>query len=1473
MAGNSPDPVYSADGSQIIGVKQGSVIAYYNGTLPGTPYSNLYVSKNGYNLYYDDEGGVSAAPGVNPLTGKPYEKVAHVYSVEQAFTFAKALAFSHQAQQVAELGRKRGVGQNREQLIQQFQGYADENEKLMDEILKADPGDGQKMHQLGHAVAGYNELGGDELAENYTRDWMAEAMLAKGYSDPVAHDAYLKSMGYKLVEASPTDRKWGAGISLYRDEDLQHYSGANLQGELLTRVRDRIVSDEVYREHVKEDFNKRIQAVDARYSDNNQRSFNKQAERQEQQNKESTIYYSVVAKKPGDDGTYTHVFTSASEAIEALRGYQLVDYKRFKTKEYADSWVSLPTEKQRAQYYDLLKEAYKNGTPVPKVQRPSYPDQQPIQDDTKIFNAENIEDDNPSNVPESQASASQSQQTQSTAPTTDSRQAQESQPMAPENQAADAQPSQPTPQMPNAGGKVAMPVPPKAVQPTQPAKQEQQSAAPDQQDVQAQASESKKKPYVMALTGHRPPDVTAYMGKSYTKYDKRAYNYNNKFWQATQKDFEAIIDRRLKEHPEGLELHSGLAQGADTVWAHAVLKKREEYPGKIKFVANVPDFTQANNWSDEGKQKWQNLLNQADVREVAAPKGQEYDHKNSYYEKRNQQMIFGSDETLCFYDGRTEHPYVDKNGNQRMKRSGTWNGYKDAVKNAKEYGGKVNTSVNPAKIAESLGYGIKFENLPKHDAGLYATYGPNYDGEGPNKSGQQDQSQNGQQNNNQQQGQGRQTNNGQNQQQGSQQNNDQQSNHQQVAPQSQSQNQPQNNGKNGPQYPEGRDADNDETSTQYTMTAFGTDPRQTWTLLKKADAKIGQGRKYQSTYQFSNAYAGRNTRSKFNLAEQMKYEALLKKRIAENGKINVQCSFDPGTNMAFTRAAMALKQDKAYRSKITVIGNFAGPQEFVGRNDMVKNPDIDYHTGHDFDQSAAEEAKLMMNDMDKVNHYQYKPTKDGHYEVHVEQWDLNQTRTYISGSPSGFDQDFNNAEQEYAEAKQKYQGNYRKSVVPEEVTDKIHHNMIDKSHEMLALYSGATPYNLTWDGKNTKYLSDTAKLVNYAQHNPEDYDSSTVPAIDDQAGVFVSDRAVDVEKTGQGGKKVVEPMPMMITDVSPLEVADQAANSYVYKEQTVDGEKVNPTLSTDSFPHKVPAKDKDGNVIYGQNGQPKVAWDYRPSHKRATYLEGFKTNYYEGKFSGRFNGYGSRSYYNQPADNNNNPQNNAPQSSQPLETQPKAPQSTQTIQPTAPAGSHPIDSQSTNSQPTYPPKPVAPKMPGGTGVATPTQNSQPTPKMPGNASLSTPSSAPVDPSIPSEDDMPPEENDNDVQPPIDFNDGSTPHYNEKNIPDTPDIPQSEDDSIPADEGMGSGSQQLQLDSVKATEHPGDHSVEDAAKQVKDTGKFKSKASQVNLQKQVEKQKKIQQAKRNKEADVQNTQQPKKSTNKSKNKSDDKEFGD
>lgn len=137
----------------------------------------------------------------------------------------------------------------------------------------------------------------------------------------------------------------------------------------------------------------------------------------------------------------------------------------------------------------------------------------------------------------------------------------------------------------------------------------------------------------IALTGHRPTKLAG--------YDRSA-----PFYRRLQDELLRVSLRALHSSAEPLTLHSGMALGADTVWAEAILTLREVYPDRVRFTAHVPFPGQPDRWPAESQNHYRRLLAQAD--EVHTY-GTEY--TSQVMQLRNVGMIDACDTLIAVYDG------------------------------------------------------------------------------------------------------------------------------------------------------------------------------------------------------------------------------------------------------------------------------------------------------------------------------------------------------------------------------------------------------------------------------------------------------------------------------------------------------------------------------------------------------------------------------------------------------------------------------------------------------------------------------------------------------------------------------------------------------------------------------------------------------------------------------------------------------
>ena len=142
----------------------------------------------------------------------------------------------------------------------------------------------------------------------------------------------------------------------------------------------------------------------------------------------------------------------------------------------------------------------------------------------------------------------------------------------------------------------------------------------------------------ISLTGHRPDKLAG-------------YDLNDPFYGRLRQRLIRIIERSLDNY-ELVECHSGMALGADTVWAQAIVKCQQKYGhNRIRFIADIPDEKQPSRWiSKADRDRWKELVDQAD--EI-----RQYAHQNvgrSYayiLNQRNIGMIKACDILIAVYNG------------------------------------------------------------------------------------------------------------------------------------------------------------------------------------------------------------------------------------------------------------------------------------------------------------------------------------------------------------------------------------------------------------------------------------------------------------------------------------------------------------------------------------------------------------------------------------------------------------------------------------------------------------------------------------------------------------------------------------------------------------------------------------------------------------------------------------------------------
>lgn len=108
--------------------------------------------------------------------------------------------------------------------------------------------------------------------------------------------------------------------------------------------------------------------------------------------------------------------------------------------------------------------------------------------------------------------------------------------------------------------------------------------------------------------------------------------------------------------------YSGMALGVDTWAAEAVLALKEKYPF-IKLIAAIPFPDQSSSWSEDNKERYNNILEKCDSKVITSP----HYHRGCMH-IRNRYMVDRSHIVLAVFDitksGGTESTvkYAEKQG-------------------------------------------------------------------------------------------------------------------------------------------------------------------------------------------------------------------------------------------------------------------------------------------------------------------------------------------------------------------------------------------------------------------------------------------------------------------------------------------------------------------------------------------------------------------------------------------------------------------------------------------------------------------------------------------------------------------------------------------------------------------------------------------------------------------------------------------
>lgn len=141
----------------------------------------------------------------------------------------------------------------------------------------------------------------------------------------------------------------------------------------------------------------------------------------------------------------------------------------------------------------------------------------------------------------------------------------------------------------------------------------------------------------IAVTGHRPPGINGRQGD---------YRESTPAYQWTRRVLEALANFAVEGG--ALECITGMALGADTLWAEAVLD--EDW----RLVAAVPFRGQEKRWPAHAQERYHRILRRAEVHVLS-----EGPYHPGLMDARNEWMVQRADVVVAVWNGE--------------ERGGTWN--------------------------------------------------------------------------------------------------------------------------------------------------------------------------------------------------------------------------------------------------------------------------------------------------------------------------------------------------------------------------------------------------------------------------------------------------------------------------------------------------------------------------------------------------------------------------------------------------------------------------------------------------------------------------------------------------------------------------------------------------------------------------------------------------------------------------------
>lgn len=136
----------------------------------------------------------------------------------------------------------------------------------------------------------------------------------------------------------------------------------------------------------------------------------------------------------------------------------------------------------------------------------------------------------------------------------------------------------------------------------------------------------------IALTGHRPDKLDG-------------YSLNTEFYKKMRHQLMSIIVQNLEQY-DTVICHTGMALGADTIWAEAIANMKHKFGDRVQFIAHIPCKNQTIKWRKSSVDHYNELMKYADD-DVLYSK----EYTKNCMQLRNIGMVDRADTLIAIWDG------------------------------------------------------------------------------------------------------------------------------------------------------------------------------------------------------------------------------------------------------------------------------------------------------------------------------------------------------------------------------------------------------------------------------------------------------------------------------------------------------------------------------------------------------------------------------------------------------------------------------------------------------------------------------------------------------------------------------------------------------------------------------------------------------------------------------------------------------